>query len=108
MYECLRSVGLSEFIRSLPKGLDSEVGESGELFSVGQRERIGIARAINRHPSVLVLDEPTSALDIGSSREIIGLLKQLTLFTTVIVATHDPMVLIECDTVVDLDDPNLH
>jgi ABC-type bacteriocin/lantibiotic exporter with double-glycine peptidase domain len=107
LYECLRRVGLSEFIRSLPKGLDSEVGESGELFSGGQRQRIGIARAINRHPSVIVLDEPTSALDIGSSEEIIGLLKQLTLFTTVIVASHDPMVLIECDTVVDLDDQNL-
>ena len=108
LYECLRSVGLSEFIRSLPKGLDSEVGESGELFSGGQRQRIGIARALNRRPSVLVLDEPTSALDSRSAGEIVDLLKQITKLSTVIVASHDPMVLIECDTVVDLDDPNLH
>ena len=108
LYECLRSVGLSEFIRSLPKGLDSEVGESGELFSGGQRQRIGIARALNRRPSVLVLDEPTSALDSRSAGEIIDLLKQITKFSTVIVASHDPIVLSECDAIVDLDDQNLH
>ena len=107
LYECLRSVGLREFIRSLPKGLDSEVGESGELFSGGQRQRIGIARALNRRPSVLVLDEPTSALDSRSAGEIVDLLKQITKLSTVIVASHDPMVLIECDTVVDLDANNL-
>ena len=104
LYECLRSVGLSEFIRSLPKGLDSEVGESGELFSGGQKQRIGIARALNRRPSVLVLDEPTSALDRRSAGEIVDLLKQITKLSTVIVASHDHMVLSECDTVVDLDD----
>ena len=104
LYECLRSVGLSDFIRNLPKGLDSEVGESGELFSGGQRQRIGIARALNRRPSVLVLDEPTSALDSRSAVEIIDLLKQITNFSTVIVASHDPIVLSECDAIIDLDD----
>jgi ATP-binding cassette subfamily B protein/subfamily B ATP-binding cassette protein MsbA len=53
-----------EFIEDLPERLDTRVGERGIKLSQGQKQRIGIARAILRHASILILDEPTSALDV--------------------------------------------
>jgi ABC-type multidrug transport system fused ATPase/permease subunit len=58
-----RRAGLAEFVRSLPAGLDTMLGEKGAKLSTGQAQRIGLARAFLRDAPILILDEPTSALD---------------------------------------------
>lgn len=77
-----------EFIRDLPQGLDTPVGESGNSLSGGQRQRIAIARAILKNAPILVLDEATSALDTESERLIQEALKSLMRNRTTLVIAH--------------------
>jgi ABC-type multidrug transport system fused ATPase/permease subunit len=62
--EAIHRAGLGEFVRSLPAGFDTMLGEKGSKLSAGQAQRIGLARAILRDAPILLLDEPTSALDV--------------------------------------------
>jgi len=71
----LATAQLSEFVAALPFGLDTSVGDSGALFSGGQRQRLGLARAVLRGAGLLLLDEATSALDAENERKILENLK---------------------------------
>jgi ATP-binding cassette subfamily B protein len=82
------AAGLDELIRRLPEGYETKTGERGLALSAGERQRIAIARALLRRPSVLVLDEPTSALDAETERIIAGTLREHLGDRTVIVITH--------------------
>ena len=64
--EAIHRAGLGEFVRSLPAGLDTMLGEKGSKLSAGQAQRIGLARAILRDAPILLLDEPTSSLDVAT------------------------------------------
>jgi ABC-type multidrug transport system fused ATPase/permease subunit len=77
-----------EFIRDLPNGYASLVGERGGHLSVGQRQRIGIARAFLKNAPILLLDEPTSALDPATEAAIMNTIKELMRGRTTIIATH--------------------
>jgi ATP-binding cassette subfamily B protein/subfamily B ATP-binding cassette protein MsbA len=77
-----------EFIRQLPNGYASTVGERGGQLSVGQRQRIGIARAFLKNAPVLLLDEPTSALDPTTEAAIMETIKELMRGRTTLIATH--------------------
>ncbi len=64
--EAIRRAGLGDFVRSLPAGLDTMLGEKGSKLSAGQAQRLGLARAILRDAPILLLDEPTSSLDVAT------------------------------------------
>jgi subfamily B ATP-binding cassette protein MsbA len=84
----VRAALLEEFIDSLPKGLDTEVGERGTLLSGGQKQRIAIARAILKNAPIVVLDEATSALDNRSESLVQRALENLTDNKTVFTIAH--------------------
>src|SRR5213082_1486225 len=83
-----RRAQADEFIRQLPNGYASLVGERGGHLSVGQRQRIGIARAFLKNAPVLLLDEPTSALDPATEAAIMETIKDLMRGRTTLIATH--------------------
>jgi ATP-binding cassette subfamily B protein/subfamily B ATP-binding cassette protein MsbA len=77
-----------DFIMAMPRGFESPVGERGGHLSVGQRQRIGIARAFLKNSPILLLDEPTSALDPATERAIMDTLEELMRGRTTLIITH--------------------
>jgi len=77
-----------DFIRALPQGYQTQVGERGAMLSGGQRQRIGIARAFLRDAPILLLDEPTSALDPTTEKELLNVLSHLMTRPTTLLVTH--------------------
>ena len=86
----LEVVQLAEFVRGLPDGIDTWIGEAGARLSAGQARRLVLARALLRDPRILILDEPTENLDAGTARQLIASLRAATQGRTVILITHDP------------------
>lgn len=90
IWKACESASLAEWIRELPHGLDTNVGERGSRVSGGQAQRIQIARALCKDAPVILLDEPASALDQGTGRSVLEALDKLTREKTVIHVTHHP------------------
>ncbi len=93
-----------DFIRELPQGLDTVVGENGVLLSGGQRQRLAIARALLKDAPVLILDEATSALDTESERHIQAALEKLMENRTTLVIAHRLSTIEKADRIVVLDE----
>lgn len=104
MEGALRSAGILEFVESLPEKLDTTVGERGLSLSAGQRQRLAIARALLRKPSVLVLDEPSSALDPTAEFMLAVTLRELAASCTVLIVTHRSGLLDIADQAVVIED----
>ena len=88
---------LTECVASLPKGYDEVLGERGCKLSGGQRQLLGIARALYRNASVLILDEATSALDNAAEDEIVATLNALRSGRTLLMISHRLGALRHCD-----------
>jgi ABC-type multidrug transport system fused ATPase/permease subunit len=84
----VEDVGLTAWVGTLQAGLDQRVGPGGSCLSAGQRQRMGVARAILQHPRVLILDEATSSLDARSEQQLLSVLHDLLPGSTLIVISH--------------------
>jgi len=99
----LKVAQLERFIASLPDGIDTQVGERGTKISGGQRQRLGIARAMFTRPHLLVLDEATSSLDGETEVSISEAIHSLRGATTVVMIAHRLSTVRDADMVVYLD-----
>jgi len=101
--EAARKAQAYDFIRQMPQGFDSPIGERGQLLSGGQKARIAIARAFVRNAPILVLDEPTAALDSRAEAEIQSAIDSLEEGRTVICIAHRLSTLANMDEIIVLD-----
>ncbi|WP_295016563.1 ABC transporter ATP-binding protein [uncultured Micrococcus sp.] len=99
----LRDAQLGEWLDALPDGLDTVIGEGAVGVSGGQRQRLGIARALYRRPRLLVMDEATSALDNLTERKVTEVIESLSGRITVIVVAHRLSTVKRCDQIVLMD-----
>ena len=99
IWRALREAQLEEFVKSLPEGLDTSIGERGVRLSGGQRQRIGIARALFTDPELIILDEATSALDNETEAAIMDAINALHGKKTLIIIAHRLTTIEECDMV---------
>lgn len=99
VWEAIREAQLEEFVKTLPQGLDTTIGERGVRLSGGQRQRIGIARALYGNPDLLVFDEATSALDNETESAIMESINSLHGKKTMIIIAHRLQTIQSCDIV---------
>ncbi len=101
--EAARAADADAFIRALPHGYDTRVGQRGRLLSGGQRQRVAIARAMIRDAPILLLDEPTTSLDAEVSRRILAPMRRLMAGRTTIVISHNLLTVTDADQILHLE-----
>jgi ATP-binding cassette subfamily C protein len=103
MWRALAVCGAEDLVRSMPGGLDSVVGERGTLVSGGERQRLALARALLRDPSMLLLDEATNAIDIASESAILERIRNSYPRMTIVLIAHRRESLALCDRVLRME-----
>jgi ATP-binding cassette subfamily B protein len=98
-----RAANLHDFIRKLPQGYDTVIGQRGATLSGGERQRLSIARALLKNAPILILDEPTSALDAETERLLLGALQRLMKGRTTLIIAHRLSTVRAADRIVVLD-----
>ena len=102
--EAIRLAHLDNFIKALPKGAATLVGERGLKLSGGEKQRVSIARTILKRPPIMVFDEATSSLDSKSEQAILEALREISRDHTSLVIAHRLSTIVDADTIVVLDD----
>ncbi|WP_294149251.1 peptidase domain-containing ABC transporter [uncultured Selenomonas sp.] len=95
--------GVDDFVKDMPQGYDTFVGERGSLLSGGQRQRVAIARALLLDPRILIFDEATSALDTESEQKILVNMKEISKGRTTITIAHRLSTVRDCDAILAMD-----
>lgn len=108
LWHLLKLAHLDRFVKTLPKGLDTVIGERGIRLSGGQRQRIGIARVLYDNPAILVFDEATASLDNETEREIMKEIYSLSKDKTLIMIAHRITTLKDCENIYSLEKGTLH
>ena len=104
VWRALKEASLDEFVKKLPEGLDTIIGERGVKFSGGQRQRVAIARAMYIQPQILILDEATSALDNETEKAVMDAIDHLAGSMTLIIIAHRVTTLKCCDKIYEIID----
>ncbi|HBX00605.1 MAG: hypothetical protein CMP83_08745 [Gammaproteobacteria bacterium] len=104
MLEACRIAGAMDFIEQMPDGIDTIIGKGGDTLSVGQKQRLSIARGIVRDTPVLVLDEPTAALDPKTENALVEALRNTAKGRLVVVIAHRLSTIREADRIIFLED----
>jgi ATP-binding cassette subfamily B protein len=101
---CAQTARIDDFIQALPSGYETVLGERGVTISVGERQRIALARAMLRNPSLIIMDEPTSALDVHSEAAVAKELERALRGRTAILITHRLALVEIADMAIAIDD----
>ena len=107
LWEACRAACADEFLERMPKGLDTDLGQGGVNVSGGQKQRLCIARALLKHPKVLIFDDSTSAVDTATEARIRAALARLGDVTKIIIAQRVSSV-IHTDQIIILEDGRIH
>ncbi|MCR5304698.1 MAG: ABC transporter ATP-binding protein/permease, partial [Lachnospiraceae bacterium] len=102
IWDVIERASLGDFIRELPKGLDTQLGERGVRLSGGQKQRIAIARALYEKPQLLVLDEATSALDNETEKSVMESIDALQGSLTMVIVAHRLTTIKNCDRIYEI------
>jgi ATP-binding cassette, subfamily C, bacterial len=104
LWKVLELAGADAFVRLLPDGLETIVGERGGLVSGGERQRLALARALLREPKLLVLDEATNAIDVAAERVLLERLRDMAGRATIMMVAHRDASLQFCERLIELRD----
>ena len=107
IWDALKAAALDDFVKRLPQGLDSRVGEAGGLLSGGQKQRLAIARAFLKDAAILIFDEATSALDAKAENKFMASFESLAKGRTVLTVAHRPTIIEVVERVVVLNEGTL-
>ncbi len=103
IWDVLEEAQLKEFVKELPEGLDTTIGDRGVRISGGQRQRLGIARALYHDPEILVFDEATSALDSDTEKAVMDAINSFHGRKTMVIIAHRLNTIAKCDVIYKVD-----